>query len=140
MVANVPRDFQQIGWDERTIDDCRQLIRLAVREDLGREHDWTTVSVVPREAQAAANVVARQDGTIVGLKAAELACREMNLQAEWQPHTYDGNSVTRGQIVATLAGSARDLLTAERTILNFIGRLSGIATLTRQFVDAIAVT
>jgi nicotinate-nucleotide pyrophosphorylase (carboxylating) len=134
------REFQQHTWEVRTIEDCRQLIRLAVREDLEREHDWTTVSLVPPEATAAASVVARQEGVVVGLRAAELACQEMNLYAAWQPRVNDGDRVTRGKVLATLTGSARDLLTAERTILNFMGRLSGIATLTRQFVDAIAGT
>jgi nicotinate-nucleotide pyrophosphorylase (carboxylating) len=134
------RDFNQITWDEQTIDDCRQLIRLAVREDLGREQDWTTVSLVPHRATAKANVVARQTGVIAGLQVAALVCQELNLQAQWQPHANDGDAVVRGAIVASLDGNARDLLTAERTILNFIGRLSGIATLTRRFVDAIAGT
>jgi nicotinate-nucleotide pyrophosphorylase (carboxylating) len=134
------RDFNQIQWDEQTIDDCRQLVRLAVREDLGREQDWTTVSLVPHQAQAKANVVARQEGVIAGLSAAALVCQEMNLQAQWQPQASDGDAVTAGKVVATLAGNARDLLTAERTILNFVGRLSGIATLTRRFVEAIAGT
>lgn len=132
------RDFQQQTWDEQIIDDCRQLIHLAVREDLDREHDWTTVSLVPRDATATAAVVARQDGVIGGMKAAELICQEMNLNAQWQPLAEDGDAVTGGQTVATLSGSARDLLTAERTILNFMGRLSGVATLTRQFVDVLA--
>src|SRR5687767_12667689 len=110
------REFQQHTWDAQTIDDCRQLIRLAVREDLDQGHDWTTVSLVPREATAAASVVARQNGVIVGLRAAELVCQEMNLQAQWQPLVSDGDRVSPGQVVATINGSARDLLTAERTL------------------------
>jgi nicotinate-nucleotide pyrophosphorylase (carboxylating) len=133
-------DFQQLSWNEQLVDDCRQLIRLAVREDLDREHDWTTVSLVPPEAAAAASVVAREAGVVAGMRAAELACREMNLQATWQPQVADGDAVAAGQVLATLEGSARDLLTSERTLLNFLGRLSGIATLTRRFVDAIAGT
>jgi len=128
-------DFHQSTWDDQTIDDCRQLIALAVREDLSRWHDWTTVALVPPEAQAAAEVVARQDGTVAGLLAAELVCREMNLAACWEPHASDGERVSAGQVLAELRGSARDLLTAERTILNFLGRLSGVATLTQRFVD-----
>jgi nicotinate-nucleotide pyrophosphorylase (carboxylating) len=131
-------EFHQSIWDDQTIDDCRQLIALAVREDLDRGHDWTTVALVPPEAQAAAEVVARQDGVVAGLLAAELICREMNLAARWEPHAADGQTVRRGQVLARLAGSARDLLTAERTILNFLGRLSGVATLTRRFVDELA--
>jgi nicotinate-nucleotide pyrophosphorylase (carboxylating) len=82
--------------------------------------------------------VARQEGVVAGLLAAELVCREMNLAARWEPHTQDGQAVTRGHVLATLTGSARDLLTAERTILNFLGRLSGVATLTQRFVRELA--
>lgn len=126
-------DFHQSTWDAQTIDDCRQLIALAVREDLDRGHDWTTVALVPPDVQAAAEVVARQDGMVAGLLAAELVCREMNLAASWEPQASDGQAVARGEVLATLRGSARDLLTAERTILNFLGRLSGVATLTQRF-------
>jgi nicotinate-nucleotide pyrophosphorylase (carboxylating) len=128
-------EFHQSAWDEQTIDDCRHLIALAVREDLDRGHDWTTVSLVPSQAQASAQVVARQEGVVAGLLAAELVCREMNLAARWEPHAADGQSVHRGQVLGLLTGSARDLLTAERTILNFLGRLSGVASYTRRFVD-----
>ena len=131
-------DFRQSTWDDQTIDDCRQLIALAVREDLDRGHDWTTVALVPPEAHAAAQVVARQEGVVAGLLAAELVCREMNLAARWEPRASDGQTVTRAQVLATLSGSARDLLTAERTILNFLGRLSGVATLTQQFARELA--
>lgn len=131
-------DFYQSTWDEQTIDDCRKLIALAVREDLDRGHDWTTVSLVPPQARAQADVVARQDGVVAGLLAAELVCREMNLAARWDPRASDGQAVTRGRLLATLEGSARDLLTAERTILNFLGRLSGVATLTQRFVRELA--
>jgi nicotinate-nucleotide pyrophosphorylase (carboxylating) len=127
-------DFRQSTWDEQTIDDCRQLIALAVREDLDRGHDWTTVALVPSQAKAKAEMVARQEGVVAGLLAAELVCREMNLAAQWHPCASDGQAVSRGQVLATLEGSARDLLTAERTILNFLGRLSGVATLTQRFV------
>ena len=131
-------EFHQSAWDEQTIDDCRRLIALAVREDLDRGHDWTTVALVPPQAQAAAQVVARQEGVVAGLLAAELVCREMNLDARWEPHAADGQSVQRGQVLALLSGSARDLLTAERSILNFLGRLSGVASHTRRFVDELA--
>jgi nicotinate-nucleotide pyrophosphorylase (carboxylating) len=136
----LPTDFKQLEWSEDLVDDCRQLIRLAVREDLDREYDWTTVLLVPREAQAAARVVAREAGVISGLRAAELVVQELNLAAQWSAAVADGALVAPGQTVATLQGAARDLLTAERTILNFLGRLSGISTLTRSFVEQLSGT
>jgi nicotinate-nucleotide pyrophosphorylase (carboxylating) len=132
----MPVEYTQLTWDERLIDDCRRLVRLAVREDLDREHDWTTLALVPPETKGSGRVVARGDGIIAGMQAAELVCLEMNLQVEWKPEVRDGDRISQGQTIAHFVGDARDLLTGERTILNFLGRLSGIATLTRRYVDA----
>jgi nicotinate-nucleotide pyrophosphorylase (carboxylating) len=136
----VKQDFSQVQWDEQTADDCRQLVRLAVREELDRTFDWTTVALVGQGKPGRAAVVARQAGVVAGLRAAELALREMDIQANWSPHVEDGDTVAVGDTLAELAGSARDLLTSERLLLNLIGRLSGVATLTRRYVDAIAST
>jgi nicotinate-nucleotide pyrophosphorylase (carboxylating) len=129
--------FQQIDWDEYLIDDCRQLIRLGVREDLDRSFDVTTLSLIGPDDRAKPAIVARSSGAIAGLPVAELVLQEMNIPATWEPQVADGERVTEGDIVALLAGPARDLLTAERLLLNFLGRLSGIASFTRQFVDAV---
>lgn len=133
-------EFNQMAWSPELVDDCRHIIRLAVREDLDRGYDWTTVSLVPREAMAAAQVVAREDGVVCGLAVAELVLDEMDIQAEFASHVVDGTAVKKGDILATLRGHARDLLTAERPILNFMGRLSGIASLTARFVAEIKGT
>jgi nicotinate-nucleotide pyrophosphorylase (carboxylating) len=133
-------DFEQVQWDATTIDDCRQLIRLAVREDLDRGLDLTTVALVPPEARGVARVAARQPGTIAGLVAVPVVIEEMNLQATWTPHVGDGASVAAGTCLGHLSGVTRDLLTGERILLNLLGRLCGIATMTQQFVAAIAGT
>ena len=133
-------DFSQLEWDAAAQDDCRQLVRLAVREDLERLYDWTTLALVPADAQARAAVVARRPGIVSGLRAAAMVVAEMDSQALWQPNVVDGTAVAAGAQLATLAGPARTLLTAERTLLNFVGHLSGISTLTRQYVDAVAGT
>lgn len=133
-------EYTQHSWDDRLADDCRELIRFALRDDLDGQRDWTTEALVPADARASARVVARENGVVAGLRVAELVCQEMKVDAVWSPHVVDGDLVTAGQSVATFEGRARDLLTAERTILNFVGRLSGIATLTRRFVDAVAGT
>lgn len=134
------QDFAQVLWNEQLEDDCRQLVRLAVREDLDRFCDWTTVSIVPAEAEAMANIVTREAGIISGLRVAEVAVDEMQANIAIEAKCQDGDSVAVGQTVATLKGSARDLLTTERILLNFIGRLSGIATLTSQFATKVAHT
>jgi nicotinate-nucleotide pyrophosphorylase (carboxylating) len=134
------RDFNQIEWNAQIVDDCRQIVRLAVREDLGRLYDWTTLALAPQGAQGAANIVAREKGVVAGLRALETAVDEMQLDARWSAAMDDGAGVTRGDVVGRLEGSTRDLLTAERTLLNILGRLSGVATNTRRYVDAVAGT
>lgn len=134
------RDFTQLAWSSQLDEDLRRLVRLAAFEDLSRGQDWTTICLVPEEAKAAANTVARQAGVIAGLAGIPVVLDELDIAAELQPLVHDGDPAAAGAILATLAGAARDLLTAERTILNLLGRLSGIATLTRQYVEAIAGT
>ncbi len=133
-------DFQQQAWNPQLEDDCRQLVRLAVREDLDRQADWTTLSTVPEAAEGAATMVARQTGVIAGLVTAPIVLDEMDIDAEWTAAVQDGASVNAGDPLAYLRGHARDLLTAERLLLNFIGHLSGIASLTATYVNAVQGT
>ena len=128
-------DFERVMWNEQLEDDCRQIVRLAVREDLDRYCDWTTVSLVPADARAKANIVARDAGVISGLRVALLAIDEMQADIGVKLLKQDGDCVVKQEIVAVLSGAARDLLTTERILLNFVGRLSGIATLTDQYVQ-----
>lgn len=136
----MPNTFKQITWQEPLIDDCRQLIRLAVREDLANEGDLTTLSLAPRETRASAHFISRETGVVSGLLAAQLVVDEMELSCQLELLVDDGEQIEPQTKLAKLSGSARDMLTAERIMLNFVGRLSGIATLTRQFVDLVAHT
>jgi nicotinate-nucleotide pyrophosphorylase (carboxylating) len=133
-------DFTQLSWSPQVEEDCRRIVRLAVFEDLDRAYDWTTVALVLEGTSAAAHIVARQAGVIAGLEAARVALDEMDIDAQWQQHVQDGERVAAQTVLATIGGSARDLLTSERIMLNLLGRLSGIATLTRQYVEAAAGT
>jgi nicotinate-nucleotide pyrophosphorylase (carboxylating) len=83
-------------------------------------------------------VVVRKPGVVAGLEAARVVLDEMDIAADFQAKFRDGDALAGGTIVGTIAGPARDLLTSERTLLNLLGRLSGIATLTRQYVEAVA--
>lgn len=134
------KEFNQIEWDAAVEEDCRQLIRLAIREDLDRVFDWTTVCLVPPDTVGRADIVARQDGVVAGLRAAELALSEMDIHVAWIAAVDDGARISRSQVLATVTGPARSLLSGERILLNLIGRLSGVATLTRRYVDAVAGT
>lgn len=134
------KEFKQVTWDAETIEDCRQLIRLAVREDLGRGYDLTTVALVPHDSRGEALIVCRESGVVAGLLAAECVLQEMNADLQWQAQVEEGSRVEPGTTVAKLWGSTRDLLTVERPVLNFLGKLSGIATQTRRYVDLLAGT
>jgi len=136
--AKVTKEFSQMEWNQSVQDDCRQLVRLAIREDLERRFDITTLSLVDRNMGGRTTIAAREGGVICGLLAAQLALDEMDVSAEWTSHVADGDTGSAGTPLATLSGRARDLLTVERLLLNLIGRLSGVATLTRQYVDQVA--
>ena len=84
--------------------------------------------------QGRAAIVARQPGVVAGIRAAPILIDEMNAKVSWEPRAADGDAVKAGACIAEIAGSARDMLTCERPLLNLVGRLCGIATLTREYV------
>ena len=114
-------------------------IRRALEEDIG-SGDVTTNNIVPSNASLRGQIVAKQAGVIAGLRVAEAVWGELDERISFTAKVNDGSSVDDKSVVAEVAGPARALLTGERTALNFLGRISGIATLTRQFVDAVTTT
>lgn len=114
-------------------------IQRALAEDIGAG-DATTLSIVPPDATMRGQIIAKQDGIIAGLDVARAAYELLDSAVEFSPQLADGSRVTRAGVLALVSGRTSSLLTAERTALNFLGRMSGIATLTRQFVDAVAGT
>ena len=114
-------------------------IRAALAEDIG-PGDATTNSIVPAEATMRGQIIAKQDGVIAGLDVAQTVYQMVDAQVDFRPQVDEGARVTNRQVLALVSGRTRSLLTAERTALNFLGRISGIATLTRTFVDAVAGT
>ncbi len=114
-------------------------IRNALTEDIGTG-DATTDSIVPADATMRGQIIAKQDGVIAGLDVAQAVYQMVDEQVDFRPQANEGGRVTDRQVLALVSGRTRSLLTAERTALNFLGRMSGIATLTRQFVDAVAGT
>lgn len=118
------------------ISDC---ISRALEEDIGTG-DVTTDTIVPAGASLRGRIVAKQDGVVAGLEIAKQVMLALDQRVMFIAQVEDGAKVTQGTVLATLEGPARALLTGERTALNFLGRMSGIATLTRKFVDAVAGT
>lgn len=116
------------------------IVRAALKEDLGHGHDITTECVVPLDKDARAVINARKGGRLAGVVAGLAAFTLTDPDCEIEVLKVDGEDVAAGQDIATITGSARAILTAERTALNFIQHLSGIATLTKTYVDAIEDT
>jgi len=113
------------------------LVRAALLEDLGRAGDVTTDAVVPKEQHARTVLAARQSGVVAGLDLAILAFRLIDPDVEISVERADGSEVSQGEVIATVSGPARAILTAERTALNFLCHLSGVATATASIVTAV---
>ncbi|MER9683948.1 carboxylating nicotinate-nucleotide diphosphorylase [Mesorhizobium sp. M0184] len=113
------------------------LVRAALLEDLGRAGDLTTEAIVPKEHQAGTVLAARQSGVVAGLDLAMLAFRLIDPDVEISVERADGSNVMDGEVIASVVGPARAILTAERTALNFLCHLSGIATATASIVAAV---
>jgi nicotinate-nucleotide pyrophosphorylase (carboxylating) len=116
------------------------LVREALREDLGRAGDLTTDAIVPTDRRARGVIVFRRDGRVAGLEVALAAFRELDPMARIHILVPEGNDVPAGEAVAVVDSLARALLTAERVALNFLGRLSGIATATRDVARSLEGT
>ena len=114
------------------------VVRAALLEDLGRAGDITTDAVVPAEAKVEAVIAARQPGVLAGLDAALLAFELLDPALRIERLRADGDRISRGETVAQISGRARGVLGAERTALNLLSRISGVATATRALADAIA--
>ncbi|MGJ0502321.1 MAG: carboxylating nicotinate-nucleotide diphosphorylase [Methylocystis sp.] len=115
-----------------------EAVRAALAEDLGRAGDVTTQAIIPANARARAAIVARQSGVVAGIQAARAAFALIDLQINFEAEVVDGARVAPGAVVAMIFGPARPILSAERVALNFLGQLSGVATLTARYVSAIA--
>jgi len=116
------------------------LVRRALAEDLGRAGDVTTDAIVSLTAEAEGRIVARRAGRIAGLDVAVYAFRLLDPGVLSEASVQDGEDVSAGQSLVTVRGRARTLLTAERTALNLLGHLSGVATTTRDLVSAVRHT
>ena len=132
-------------FSEAAKNDCLKLIEMALIEDIGAAEldvgvDCTTDAIVPKQTRARAALVSRDSGVVCGVEIAKLALASRAPQLSLEVDREDGQSVEPQQTIAVMAGPAHDILTMERTCLNFLCRLSGISTLTRQYVQQIEGT
>ena len=133
-------DDRPVQFGDRERRNALALISLAIKEDLGEVGDITSSATIPSDARGAARLVARSSGVLAGLSVVERLVAEFGLIKHWEPYRIDGERIERGSVIARLAGPMRSLLAWERTALNFLQRLSGIATLTSRYVAAVAGT
>jgi nicotinate-nucleotide pyrophosphorylase (carboxylating) len=125
--------------DQTLSSEILESIRRALVEDIG-PGDATTNSIVPADAIMRGQIIAKQAGIIAGLDIARAVYLAVDPEVDFQPKVEEGARVEYRQVLALVTGRARSLLTGERTAINFLGRMSGTATLTRQFVDAVRGT
>jgi len=111
----------------------------ALAEDI-RTGDVTTNSIIPAQATLAGQIISKQSGIVAGLFIAQAAFQMLDKRVNLTPHVNDGERIEADRVLAEVKGTARAILSAERTALNFLGRTSGIATLTRQFVEEVRGT
>jgi nicotinate-nucleotide pyrophosphorylase (carboxylating) len=134
MTPELAERLRAAGLDPSYVD---RVVRAALDEDLAGGVDATSVATVRRGQPAMADLVARADGVVAGLPVAEAALTATGAVCVVAAPLADGALVWRGEVLLTVAGPARELLTAERVALNFLCHLSGVATLTRRWVDAV---
>ena len=122
------------------IEGFSSVVESALAEDLADRGDITSNTVIPERTVSHANVVARAPGVIAGLDVAGYVFVRVDSTVEFAPFVSDGDPVSRGDVVAMVTGASRSILTAERTALNLLARMSGVATATAELVEAVAGT
>jgi nicotinate-nucleotide pyrophosphorylase (carboxylating) len=115
-----------------------QLIAMALAEDLGTSSDVTTEALIPPDQTGSVEIVARTPGVLAGMPVVQMVIAEVDANVQFSSRAVDGERLAAGQAVGEISGRVRSMLVAERTCLNFLTHLSGVATLTRRYVEAIA--
>ena len=128
-------DYAQVQPDAVMEGDLRALVRLAIAEDVRGAVDWTSVCLIESAVRGGCQIVPRQPGICAGLALLDWIVDECDADLTVEALSEDRASLVPGQPIARLTGNVRDLLTSERVILNILGRLCGIATMTRAYVD-----
>ncbi len=120
-------------------EDIRKLIQLTLKEDIG-DGDHSSLSCIPADAPGKMKLLVKQDGILCGVDVAREVLRQVDDTIQMEQFMQDGDVIRKGDIVFQLHGPARSMLTAERTLLNFMQRMSGIATTTHEYVELVKDT
>lgn len=145
MKSSAGLDWNAMSLPEFFVAACatglvRRAIELARDEDLGAGGDVTSASMIPVEAIGRAALAARAPGVVAGLACAPMTLEVFGGRCRWAPTASDGERIEAGRVVGEIAGPLRDILAIERTLLNLVCRLSGVATLTSTYVEAVRGT
>jgi nicotinate-nucleotide pyrophosphorylase (carboxylating) len=139
MVLNSSNPFVYYAMNKKELENLHSIIHRALEEDIG-SGDITTLSTVPKKSVLEGMFIAKESGVIAGLEVVRETFQYLDKQVSFAQKVTDGQQVSKGTILATAHGKGRVLLTAERTVLNFLQRMSGISTTTRAYVDAVKGT
>jgi nicotinate-nucleotide pyrophosphorylase (carboxylating) len=120
-------------------DNIKHLIQMTLAEDIG-DGDHSSMSCIPTEVQGEMKLLVKQDGILCGVDVAREVLRQVDDTIQMEQFMHDGDAIRKGDIVFKLHGSAQKMLTAERTVLNFMQRMSGIATTTHEYVEMVKDT
>ncbi|MGL6196688.1 MAG: nicotinate-nucleotide diphosphorylase [Thermoguttaceae bacterium] len=134
------RDFNQNVWDETVEHDLAMLLKIAVWEDLGVAGDLTSQALIPLGMQGRAALFVRSAGVIAGIAAIPKCLGAVDSSLKWFANCKDGQFVEKGAKLGEIVGPVLSMLTVERLLLNLLGHLCGVATMTRQFVEAVEGT
>ena len=134
------RDFNQNDWDSIHEEDLKNLMRIAVSEDFGELGDLTSQALIPRGIQGRASFHVRKAGVIAGLVAVPTCISMIDPSLKWFSCCKDGDSLENGAKLGEFIGPVLSMMTAERLLLNLLGNLCGVATLTQQFVECVKGT
>ncbi len=134
------RDFNQNDWDQIHEDDLKRLMAIAISEDFGELGDLTSQALIPRGIQGRASFHVRKAGVIAGMVAVPTCISMIDPGLKWFSCCKDGDRVEKGAKLGEFVGPVLSMMTAERLLLNLLGHLCGVATLTRRFVDQVQGT
>ncbi len=128
-------DYSPVLADDKLEEQTRSLVRLAIHEDLDIAHDWTTVCLVDEGLRGGCEIIPREPGIAAGLAVLPWVVGEFDADLGIETLIEDGQRLVPGQPIARVTGNVRDLLTAERVILNVLSRLCGVASLTGRYIE-----
>jgi nicotinate-nucleotide pyrophosphorylase (carboxylating) len=137
MEKQSPENTSRFSFGAAERRNAELLIALALEEDLGQVGDITSTAIISAQSRGSARFVARTSGVLAGLPVVMMLVEQFQLLSHWRRNVDDGDRLECGCVIAELAGPVRSILSLERTALNFLQRLSGIATLTAKFVAAV---